>query len=164
MTITVSPSAWIERIRSGRNRSPAANRPPNGARTSSTTSWRLAYSREATECPSMRQTMSGANTSAICAVPACQASKASRMIWRLASVAALMAATLRGSARDRLREDRPVAAGVLRRHRARDLLSVGARAAREVPRRRALDRAQRVRHRLDELAGEARHAPAVAQL
>src|ERR1700754_5071708 len=90
MTATVSPSARIERIRMGRNRSPAANRAPNGASTSSTNSSRLPYSREAAECPSMRQTMSVAKTSAIGRVPSCQASKASRMVCRLASVASLI--------------------------------------------------------------------------
>jgi hypothetical protein len=45
-------------------------------------SWRLAYSREAVEWPSMRQTMSSANRSVIGAVPCCHASNASRTISR----------------------------------------------------------------------------------
>jgi hypothetical protein len=48
----------------------------------------LAYSFEATECPSIRQTTSAANTSVMAPVPLCQDSKAWRMIFRLASVGA----------------------------------------------------------------------------
>src|SRR5439155_15505532 len=55
----------MERKRMGRNGSPAANRAAKGARTSSTNCWLFAYCFEATECPSMRQTMSGAKTSVI---------------------------------------------------------------------------------------------------
>ena len=79
----MSPSAWIERIVTGRNRSPAANRAPNGARTSSMNSALLAYSRDAAECPSIRHTMSGANASAIAPVPSRQASNARRIASRL---------------------------------------------------------------------------------
>ena len=64
------------------------NRAPKGLRTSSINCCLLAYSFEATECPSIRQTMSGANTSVMAPVPWCQDSKAWRMIFRLASVGA----------------------------------------------------------------------------
>ena len=46
----------------------------------------LRYSFDAAECPSIRQTMSGANTSVMAPVPWRQASKAWRMIARLVSV------------------------------------------------------------------------------
>ena len=46
----------------------------------------LEYSFEATECPSIRQIISTANTSVMAPVPWCQRSKAWRMIVRLASV------------------------------------------------------------------------------
>jgi hypothetical protein len=61
------------------------NRAPKGLRTRSIKSCLLEYSFEATECPSIRQSMSTANTSAMAPVPCCQAS-AWRMIVRLASV------------------------------------------------------------------------------
>ncbi len=46
----------------------------------------LRYSFDAAECPSIRQTMPGANTSVMAPVPWRQASKAWRMISRLVSV------------------------------------------------------------------------------
>src|SRR5438105_7962908 len=85
-TITVSPSAWTDRIVVGRKGSDVVNRAPKGLRTSSINCCLLVYSFEATECPSIRQTMSGANTSVMALVPLCQASKVWRMIFRLASV------------------------------------------------------------------------------
>jgi hypothetical protein len=83
----VSPSPRIERMRTGRNRSPPlANRVAKGASTWSTNAWRSGYSRDATEWPSMRHTMRGANTSVMGAVPSCQAWKARPITSRLASV------------------------------------------------------------------------------
>jgi hypothetical protein len=82
----VSSSAWIERTWLGRKGSPAAKRAPNGASTSSMNSSLLVYSLDASECPSIRHTMSGAKMSAIAPVPSCHAWKARRTDSRLASV------------------------------------------------------------------------------
>src|SRR5690349_23836930 len=85
MTTTVSPSAYTPRMVTGRNGCPPANRAPNGASTSATNCCVPRYSRAAAECPSIRQTMPGANTSVMGLVPWRQASKAWRMISRLVS-------------------------------------------------------------------------------
>src|SRR5689334_10120060 len=89
MTTTVSPSAYTPRMVTGRNGSPPANRAPNGASTWSTNCCVPRYSLATAECPSIRQTMPGANTSVIGPVPWRQASKAWRMISRLVSVCAI---------------------------------------------------------------------------
>jgi hypothetical protein len=51
------------------NGSDTVNRAPNGARTPSMNRCLLRYSFDATECPSIRQTISGANTSVMAPVP-----------------------------------------------------------------------------------------------
>jgi hypothetical protein len=83
----VSPSAFTDLIVTGRKGSAEAeNRAPKGASTSSTNCCLLSYRFDATECPSIRQTISGANTSVMEPVPFFQASNASRIVSRLASV------------------------------------------------------------------------------
>jgi hypothetical protein len=82
-TITVSPSAWTDRIVIGRNGSgEAAKRAANGVRTSSMNSCLSPYSFDATEWPSIRQTISGANTSVTEPVPSRHTSSAWRMTCR----------------------------------------------------------------------------------
>src|SRR5258708_38622032 len=85
-TITVFPSAWTERILVGRNRSEARKRAPKGLTNSSRYSCLLAYSLEASEWPSIRQTMSVAQVSGNGSAPSRQASNVSVIVWRLASV------------------------------------------------------------------------------
>jgi hypothetical protein len=70
----------------GRNRSPSANRAPNGARTSSANYCRVAYSRDAADRRWIRHTMSGAKRSVIVPVSLRQASRAARTVLRLASL------------------------------------------------------------------------------
>jgi hypothetical protein len=59
----------MARIVTGRNGSDAVNRAPKGVRTSSMNCCLLLYSFDAAECPSIRQTISGANTSVMGPAP-----------------------------------------------------------------------------------------------
>src|ERR1700729_3251578 len=76
----------MARMVTGRNGSDTVDRAPDGARTSSMNCCLLVYNFDAAECPSIRQAISGANTSVMGPAPWRQASKAWRTTPRLLSV------------------------------------------------------------------------------